>query len=65
MRITMIISALLLSFALVGCASLEVRDYSSESENISATADVNKLFHDIYEQDKPCSSHSQTKGDSC
>lgn len=54
MKTTKIISALLLTFALVSCVNLkEVRDYAGESAKLSAYTELTTRFRDTYEREQP------------
>jgi len=54
MKTTKIISALLLTIALVSCVNLkEVRDYAGESAKLSAYTELTTRFRDTYEREQP------------
>jgi hypothetical protein len=54
MKATKIMSALLLTLALIGCVNLkEVRDYAGESSKLSAYTELTSRFRDTYEREQP------------
>ena len=54
MRATRIMSALLLTLALVACVNLkEVREYAGESAKLSAYTELTTRFRDTYYREQP------------